>query len=141
MDRIEIYVPAVPVAQPRARATTINGSARMYEAKKSHPIHAFKATVRHAALQAYSGPPLEGPLCLSAVFVFPRPKRLVWKKRDMPREPHDIRPDRDNCDKGLLDALKGLLFVDDAQVCDGSIRKVYAAGDEQPHVLVTIERL
>ena len=139
--KLIIYVPAVPVAQPRARATTINGAARMYEAAKSHPVHAFKASVRLAAREVYQGPPLDCPLSVSAVFVFPRPKRLVWKKRDMPRVPHSIKPDRDNCDKALLDALRGTVFVDDAQVCDGSLRKVYAAGDEQPHVLVTIEQL
>lgn len=138
---IRIHVPAVPVAQPRARATAINGRPRMYEAKKEHAIHAFKSTVRMAARQAYSGAPLEGPLKVDATFVFPRPGRLRWKTRPMPREPHASKPDRDNCDKAILDALKGLAFVDDGQVCAGQIEKWIAAGDEQPHVTVIIRPL
>ena len=47
---IDVYIPAVPVAQPRAKATSINGAARMYTptkmaSGKTHPIAAFKAAV------------------------------------------------------------------------------------------------
>ena len=137
---ITIEVPAVPVAQPRARATSIGGFARVYEDRK-HPVAAFKATVRLAAKVAYQGPPLEGPLSVSIAFVFPRPASMVWKKRPMPRQRHAKKPDRDNCDKAVLDSLKGLLWVDDAQICAGSIEKWIAAGDEQPHVVISVEQL
>lgn len=56
----------------------------------------------------------------------------------MPRLPHAKKPDRDNLDKAYLDALRGLLWIDDAQICDGRIEKWIAAGDEQPHVLITV---
>lgn len=56
----------------------------------------------------------------------------------MPRIPHGKKPDRDNCDKSVMDALTGLLWVDDAQVCDGRLTKWIAAGDEQPHVMIEI---
>lgn len=141
MDRISFTVPCVPVSQPRQRhriqKTAVGAFVRNYTPAK-HRVNDFKATVRLAAAQAYSGPPLTGPLSLTAVFVFPRPSRLLWKKRPMPRLPHSVKPDRDNCEKALLDALKGTLFVDDAQVCDGPIQKCYAAGDEQPHVEVVV---
>ncbi len=54
---------------------------------------------------------------------------------------HTGRPDRDNLDKAVLDAMKGLIFRDDAQVCAGTIEKWIAAGDEQPHVTIVIEEL
>lgn len=145
---LKLHVPSIPVAQPRARATSIGGKARMFEvtaiknadgSRKPHPIAAFKATVRHAAMEAYKGPPLEQALSVSIVFVFPRPSRLVWKSKPMPRVPHTVKPDRDNCDKACLDALKGLLWRDDCQICAGSIEKWYASGDEQPHVMITVE--
>lgn len=138
---IEFTVPAVPVAQPRPRATAINGQARMYEAKASHPIHSFKATVRHAAAQAYRGPQLMGPLVVWMTFVFPRPKNRIWKTRPMPSEPHAKKPDIDNCVKSVLDALNGVLFADDSQVCNCNVVKRIASGDEQPHVAVTITPL
>ena len=136
---ITIYVPSVPVAQPRPRATVRGNHATVYHA--AGPVDAFKASVRMAASSEYDGPPLTGPLCVNIVFVLPRPKRLIWKKRPMPREWHASKPDRDNLDKAVLDALSGLLWVDDCQVCDGRIQKYIASGDEQPHVSIRITEL
>lgn len=109
----------------------------MYEPTK-HPVAAFKATVRMAFQEAYSGPPLTGPLRCDLVFVFPRPQAMIWKTREMPRAWHAKKPDRDNCDKSVMDALKGIAWIDDAQVCDGSLKKYIAAGDEQPHVVIRL---
>jgi Holliday junction resolvase RusA-like endonuclease len=75
------------------------------------------------------------------LFVFPRTKSQIWKSRPMPRIWHAKKPDRDNCDKAVLDALSGLLWLDDSQVCSGTIEKWIAAGDEQPHVVVTVTEL
>ena len=82
--RIVFTVPAVPVAQPRPRASNRHGFARVHQQveihnkvtgeRKPHPILAFKATVKHAAALAYSGPPLEGPLMVNVLAEFPRPK-------------------------------------------------------------------
>lgn len=146
---IIIRVPAVPVAQPRARVSSFGGHARAYTPptlgeganKRPHPIHAFKATLRLAAERAYAGPPLEGPLRVDVLFVFPRQSAKVWKTKAMPRYRHVTKPDRDNLDKAVLDALKGLVFVDDCQVCAGEPEKWHAAGDEQPHCVVTITDL
>ena len=148
---IEFVVPIAPVGQPRPRATVRNGHASVYDQKrvknkttgesKAHPIVAFKNAVRAAAKSAYGGDPLSGPVLVAVEFVFPRPQGMVWKKRPMPRVRHIKRPDRDNCEKALLDAMKGLVFVDDSQVCGGEVTKWIAAGDEQPHVLVSVWRL
>ena len=137
---IEFKVPAVPVAQPRARATSIGGHARVYE-PTSHPIAAFKASVRLAASCAFSGGALTGPLRVDCLFLFPRPKSLIFKKRDMPRVRHIKKPDADNLAKSVLDALNGLVWVDDCQVCECVLTKWIAAGDEQPHVLVRVTEL
>jgi len=137
---ISFTVPAIPVAQPRPRATAIGGHARVYQPTK-HPIAAFKASVRLAASQAFTGAPLAGPLRVDCLFIFPRTKNQIWKSRPMPRIWHAKKPDRDNCDKAVLDALSGLLWLDDSQVCAGTIEKWIAAGDEQPHVVVTITDL
>lgn len=140
MAEITITVPAVPVAQPRPRATSFGGHARVYQPSK-HPVTAFKATVRMAFQSAYAGAPLTGPLRCDCLFVMPRPKSLIWKTRPMPRVPHTAKPDRDNLDKSVLDALKGLAWIDDSQVCQGNIQKWIASGDEQPHAVITITPL
>lgn len=138
---IRFKVPAVPVAQPRARATAIGGRARMYEAKSDHPIHAFKASVRVAAKSAYSGAPLQGPLSVELYFILPRPKSATKKRGDNPRYWHTGRGDCDNFAKGFLDALNGLTISDDAAVCRLYVSKKVAAASEQPHVEAVIEQL
>lgn len=147
---IEFTVPAVPVAQPRPRATLAHGGkgARIHEVthiknaatgeRRPHPIAAFKATVRLAAQAAYQGPPLEGAVVMTALFLMPRPGRLRWKSKPMPRCPHTQKPDLDNLEKSLKDALKGIIWHDDSQVFDVCKQKFYAAGDEQPCVKVMV---
>lgn len=146
-EPITIRVPAIPVAQPRPRAVKFGNTARVHEvthvkqadgSRKPHPINAFKATVRLAATAIYTGPPLTGPLRVDCLFVFPRHGNRIWKTKPMLRYWHVHKPDRDNLDKAVLDALKGTVLADDASVCDGRITKQCAAGDEQPHCVITI---
>ena len=146
---IEFDVPAVPVGQPRPRATNAGAHARIHEVthvgkasegtRRPHPIVAFKATVRLAAQQAYQGPPLREPLRMSLVFVLPRGTNKFWKTRPTPRYPHIARPDIDNLAKAVLDSLNQIVFKDDSQIYAITASKWCAAGDEAPHVEVLIE--
>lgn len=138
---IAFHVPTIPVAQPRQRHRVIAAQGRTFVGNYTpakHPVNAFKASVQMAARQAYQGPPIAGALELTVVFLFPRPGRLVWKKRPMPRCHHASKPDCENVLKALQDALSGIVFVDDAQVCSVKMQKWYAAGDEQPGCEVEI---
>lgn len=134
---IAFTVPAIPIAQPRQRHAIRGNYVANYTPTK-HPVTAFKATVRLSFADAYQGPPLEGPVTLKIAFIFPRPGRMIWKKRDMPRVEHTSKPDLDNCLKSVKDALKGLAWRDDSQVSQLVACKHIASGDEQPHVYVEI---
>lgn len=140
MSAISFTVPSVPVAQPRQRHAIFAGHVRNYIPTK-HKVTAFKATCKLAFRQEYQGPPLAGPLRVLLTFVMPRPARLVWKKRPMPRANHTSAPDIDNLVKSVFDALNELAFLDDKQICDLRVTKCHAAGDEQPAVHVTITEL
>ena len=133
-ETMKLFIPCLPIAQPRPRATTINGSARMYEAKKSHPIHEFKAAIRLAWHQA-GAIKLQGEIAANIECVFYRPAK-VPKKLGTARLPHTARPDCDNLGKGILDALNGLAYDDDKQVSVLTVRKVKAAEGETPGVTV-----
>lgn len=142
-----VIVPAVPVAQPRVKATAFGGRVRVFTptkvtksdgSKEDHPIAAFKATVRMSVKEAYDGPVLQGAIRVDLAFILPRPQSLVWKTRPMPRIPHVKKPDRDNLDKAVLDALSGRLIGDDCQVACGVLEKWIAAGGEQPHVEMNV---
>ena len=139
--QIKFEVPAVPIAQPRARATRVGKFVRMYEADGKHAIHSFKAAVQICAKQAYKGPPLTGPLTMSLVFVFPRGSNKIWKTRPMPRYVKATAPDADNLAKSCLDSMNKLTFADDGQVVSLYLAKWHAAGDEQPHVEVVITEI
>lgn len=141
MNSLSFTVPAVPVAQPRAKASSFGGHTRMYTptktaSGKTHPIAAFKACVQLAFRQACSLSPHDGPLRLSMIFVLPRPQKLQKKSSPADRIPHTVKPDADNLQKSVMDALSGLLFQDDRQVYSVMAWKWYAAKDEQPQVLI-----
>jgi Holliday junction resolvase RusA-like endonuclease len=130
---ITFFVPGLPVAQPRHRTRIASNGGRMLAmayTPTNSPVNAFKAAVRLAAASACQGAPLDGPVAMTLEFCFPRPKSKRWKTRPMPRLRHTSKPDCDNLAKSVCDALTGLVFGDDAQVCDLGVAKWIAAGDE-----------
>lgn len=137
-ERLQFTVPAIPIAQPRPRAVSVGGKARVFGAPKTHAIHAFKATVRctFANARRESTVALSGPVSLKMLFVLPRPK--LPKKVGVDRLPHCKRPDFDNLCKGVVDALNGLAWNDDSQICRMECSKEVAAENEQPHVEIDI---
>lgn len=61
--------------------------------------------------------PLIGPLFVISHYRMPIPKYThTAKKRRMHCTPHAKKPDGDNLEKFLNDALKGLIWKDDAQI-------------------------
>jgi len=137
---LHFEIPGVPVAQPRARATTAgSGHARLYEAGKGHSIHDYKAALRLAASAKFTGEPLTEPLSLSVQFVFPRPKRLQRKRDPAWRLPKPDKPDADNLLKAVMDALNQVVWADDRQFFQVSnLSKWYTAVGEAPRTVVMV---
>jgi crossover junction endodeoxyribonuclease RusA len=138
---IAFRVFGIPKAQPRPRAwvRVINGkpTARVYDAGTAE---AWKGDVARKAEEHRPPAPLDGPVRLDVDFIFPRPKSLLRRKDPEGRLPHVAKPDRDNCEKALLDCLKTLgFFTDDCQVCAGEPRKFYAAKGELSGAVVWIQ--
>ena len=143
MTTLRFEIPGLPVAQPRARATTVGGHARMYEAKREHPIHTFKAAARLAAGQEMSGNPCwVEPISLSAQFIFPRSRCLNRRGNPDWRIPMAAKPDIDNLLKALLDGLTGVVWADDRQVYQlTDLSSWYASRAESPRTIVMVTRL
>jgi len=75
--------------------------------------------------------PLDGPIRLDATFRFPRPKHVKQSEVYMFH-----RPDKDNLQKALMDALTyARIWTDDSRVCDGRVMKVYG---EPPGVTIRV---
>lgn len=128
------FVAGLPIPQPRGRARNMGKFARVFNAPGKHDD--WKMIVRNEARLAWvaSDPeiipiPWAGPLCVNLTFYFPRPKSHFNTKgflKDKAPKWHTTKPDRDNSDKAVLDALTNLgIWGDDKQVCDGRIRKFY----------------
>lgn len=118
-------VPGPPV--PWERAGRIGG--RYFTKPRTA---AFKAAVERAAWAA--GVKLiekPHPVMVTMVFRLPRPKRGKYA------DPIDRR-DLDNLAKSVLDALNGIAWDDDGQVCRLFIEKRY---DREPATVVTVNHL
>ena len=82
----------------------------------------WRRAVASACRVAMNGaPPLGGPLSLRVVFWMPRPKSLR-RGRAYPA----VRPDATKLLRATEDALTGIAWRDDAQVCEQAVSKRYA---------------
>ena len=141
MKTLNLWVPGLPVAQPRPRAVSFAGHARMYNPGTSST---WKACVIHA-LQGLAGTfPTGVPLRCDLTFYLPRPKGHFGSgknadtlKASAPARPTG-KPDRDNLDKAVCDAITAAgVWRDDSQVTSGTIRKRWCHG-WQPGCQITI---
>ena len=128
---LSFFAAGDPKAQPRVKATSFGGFARVYNPRTADD---WKMIVRNEARRAWdassSCEPWEGPLCVDLTFHMVRPKGHYNSKGQLKLSApiwHTVKPDRDNLDKAILDTLTNLgIWHDDKQVCDGRIKKIYA---------------
>ena len=136
---LKFWIPGEPQAQPRAKAARVGGFVRVYTPATADN---WKRNIEIYSKPFQPDSPYDCPLRVDVIYFFSRPEYLL--RPDSPRDPipHPQKPDRDNCDKALLDTLTGLKFwKDDKQVFDGRIRKYYVPLFGQPGALVTISRV
>lgn len=137
-EELTIRIIGTPKAQPRPRAFAriiklADGrkvpTARVHEAGTAE---AWKSEIAAEVEKRRPAIPLSGPLRIDITFLFPRSNAyLRSSRRPDGRMLHDVKPDRDNLDKAVLDCLKLMRYYeDDGQVCDGRIRKLYVARNE-----------
>lgn len=137
--RAEFEVDGVPKAQPRAKATRRGSHAAVYDPGTAD---GWKALVAHASIEHRPRQPLAGPVSVAIDLYFPRPKRLLRRCDPDGLVRHVAKPDRDNCEKAILDALTNAgWWCDDAQVCAGQVRKWYHRRDGRPGAQIVIEEL
>ena len=144
MRKIIFTVLGSPVAQPRVKARHI----KTHDGREFTSVYnpqgksrQWKSDVRQEAIKHMPETLLRGPVEISIDFYLPRPKKFYRKMDAEGPMPHVSKPDRDNLDKAILDALKGIAFVDDCQVCGGEVRKFYHEKDGRPRAEIRIEEV
>lgn len=120
-DPIEIVLPGLrPVSKPRMTQKD--------KWAKRPSVMAYRAYCDELRerLHEATGGPIECSGGFSWLVWFKMPDHWSRKKREEMRdEIHQVRPDRDNIDKGILDAL----FAEDASIAFGSINKKWDDGN------------
>jgi Holliday junction resolvase RusA-like endonuclease len=114
------------------------GNAMIESSKNVKP---WRYLVQQAAV-AVNHPTITGPVSLSCVFLFPRPKSHFTSKGTIkPSAPtfHSVKPDGSKCLRSTEDALVDAgLLQDDARIAISSYTKRYATPNEHPGALITI---
>ncbi len=105
----------------------------------------WRQAVSYAAMRAMEErDPLLGPIRLDVVFYLPRPKahcrtgKFAGVLKDNAPTWHIKTPDRGKLLRSTEDAMKGIVYADDSQVCDGRLRKMYS---QKPGATIRVEQL
>lgn len=101
----------------------------------------FEDAVGHYYKRDCGEPPTEKPVMVTLLFNFAIPKSMRSAGRAkamMGTCPYASRPDLDNIEKAVMDALNGLAYKDDSQVIAKVSLKRYW---EYESVMVTIEEM
>lgn len=138
---VNLRVYGLPAPQGSKRHV---GNGRMVESSKK--VKPWRQDVAAAALAAYTGPLIEGPVSVSVVFLFPRPKGHYGKRGLKPSAPQWLTSqgagDLDKLARATLDGLSagagGTLIKDDSQVVSLIASKRYCCGDERPGALLSV---
>lgn len=128
-NSIEITIPLEPVAKGRP----LFGKGRTYTPAKTEKATKEIAFIISSVLKNSKNAPTfdpKDPLGLEVLYVFKRPKSY---KKSSHREWKTTKPDKDNLDKLLMDAItKSGLWNDDNQVVQTSSKKLVGATGENP---------
>lgn len=134
---IKFTVPGQPVPQGRPRFTT-KPFVRSYDPPKSAK---YKNKVKKFAEKIAPEKPLQGEL-YAEILIFKETLKSFNKTKKAAAEARTLRPttkpDADNYAKGILDAVKGIIWEDDGQVVDLVTRKFYS---EIPRAEITIKEI
>lgn len=134
---VKFTVPGQPVPQGRPRFTT-KPFVRTYDPPKSAK---YKRKVKRFAEKVAPDKPLQGEL-YAEVLIYKETLKSFSKIKKAAAEARTLRPttkpDVDNYAKGILDAVKGIIWEDDGQVVDLVTRKFYS---EIPRAEITIREI
>lgn len=154
MDAITFTVYGRPQQRGSKIATTIpkkgggwvtSGSGRPVVVARDANVNSkeWMGSVAKTAHDAYAGELLQGPIHLVVEFFFKHPKKHfrtgkhAGVLRDDAPKYHDQTPDLDKLLRCLGDALTGVIWYDDRQVCVTFAKKLWTAESERAEVVIT----
>jgi Holliday junction resolvase RusA-like endonuclease len=136
-----VVIPGDPVPQgrPRFAVNKKTGKVIVYDPKECKAWKRMAGYVMFQAAKEDDFTMATGPVRVFIVAMFQAPKS---KRKDAPVEHHIKRNgDIDNIVKAVLDAGNGVLWKDDALVCQLEAHKSVAMRDVEPQVSVIVRKL
>ncbi len=124
LGEIVFHIPGAPVG--KARAQVVQGGAHTFTPEKTEKFTRMAKTYGVVAMVGRG--PFRGPVRSEIVVVRKPPKSWSRKKKESALRGEIIpvvKPDSDNIDKAILDALNGVVYVDDKQVKDRRTIELY----------------
>lgn len=138
MTEVCLVIPGQPVPQGRPRFARRGNFVSTYDPPESKK---YKKHVQYHAKKAAPEKLLEGALVVE-VWVYKKSLKSFSNQKRVDAEAGILRPttkpDADNYAKGILDALKEIIWKDDGQVVDLIARKYYS---EKPRVEIRVKEL
>lgn len=136
MQVISVTVEGKTKGKGRPRFSRAGGFVRVYTDPKDRDEESRIASVI-LRNQTPGFSPVEGPVTLMARFVLPIPCKLTKAERLAKADgPATCKPDLDNLVKLLMDAMNGVVYVDDKQVTTVVASKRYGT---KPRIEITVE--
>ncbi len=123
-----VTVEGIPVTQGSMQGFCINGHVNMVHQNEKELTRWRKHIADEYRKQSGLFFDKHQAVQIEARFYLPRPKSVKISKRPLP----SVKPDADKMLRGLFDALTGVAYVDDAQVCKASVEKRYADDEGHP---------
>jgi Holliday junction resolvase RusA-like endonuclease len=133
---VRVVVDGFPVPAARPRFVRTGPFVRTY-----NPAHVtqYRERLQAAAQEAMTGrTPLDGALRMSVLCVMPMPESMPAKAKRaaaIGMIAHTKKPDCSNLLKNFEDALNGIVYVDDARLCEVKVLKIYG---EKPRVEIEV---
>jgi Holliday junction resolvase RusA-like endonuclease len=125
--------------RPKPRPDYKPGQRQVY---RDGDVEAHENFIALNAEKLWKKPPLKGPLRMSCIFAIKPPSSWSEKKKkeavlgfDLP----DKKPDLSNILKTIEDALEGIVYENDCQICQyGDLEKIYGKDN---YFIVTVEKI
>jgi Holliday junction resolvase RusA-like endonuclease len=127
LGAVRFHVLGAPIPKGRPRAYHAGEHIRMYTPATTAD---WERSIREQARVHRPAQLLDGPLAIELTFYRLRPKSAP-RRITLPA----TRPDLDNLAKAVLDALRGVIYRDDAQIVDKLLRKRFG---DPPGVTVLV---
>jgi len=116
-----------PRGQERFRFTKKGARYKTEEAK------AYEAALKILIKKYFNEDPFTGPILVEVDFYLKAPMRPRYFKPA-------VKPDLDNLQKGLFDAMNGIVYKDDCQIVSVTAKKHYCYLGRNPSIVCFISR-